>query len=84
MSNGTARYWIKRDDMAAFRAFCEANGYATRDHTGPFLDGIQVRHNGHWMALVWNKPWKRYSADARLGLIVQSFAHSEATKKERT
>jgi len=66
--------WIKREDVAVFRAFCEANGHATRDHTDPFRDGFQVRHQGHWMAVVWSKPWNRYTADRRLGLLVQSFA----------
>lgn len=81
MPGGTARFWIRRENLPAFRAFCEASGHATREHTDPFKDGIQVRHQGHWMALVWSKSWERYSVDARLGLIVQSFAHSRKEGK---
>jgi len=69
-----ATKWIAKDDAAAFRSFCEDNGHETRDHTNPFLDGFQIRHQGHWMGVVWSKPWKRYMADRRLGLLVQSFA----------
>lgn len=70
--------WIKREDATAFRQFCEANGHATRDHADPFKDGFQVRHKGHWLAVVWSKAWARYTADKRLGLLVQSFAAGKA------
>lgn len=70
--------WIKREDAAAFRQFCEENGHATRDHTDPFKDGFQVHHQGHWMAVVWSMPWNRFTADKRLSLLVQSFAASKS------
>ncbi len=72
--------WIKREDVAAFRQFCEAQGHATRRHTDPFKDAFQVRHKGHWMAVVWSKPWNRYTADKRLGLLVQSFAAAKTAQ----
>lgn len=71
---GTSSKWIKREDAPRFRQFCEENGYPTRDHTDPFKDAFQVRHKGHWMVVVWSKPWSRYTADKRLALLVQSFA----------
>lgn len=66
--------WIKREDAVEFRRFCEAKGHATRNHTDQFKDGFQVQHKGHWMAVVWSNPWARYTADKRLGLLVQPFA----------
>lgn len=69
-----AKHFVLRADVPSFRAFCERNGHPTREHTDPFKDGFQVRHKGHWMALVWSKSWNRYSADSRLGLLMQSWA----------
>lgn len=66
--------WIAICDVADFIAFCEANGHTTRKHTDPFRDGYQVRHAGHWMGLLRNKSFGRYTADRRLSLVVQSFA----------
>jgi hypothetical protein len=75
--------WIKREDVDRFREFCESNGHATRSHTDPFRDGFQVWHKGHWMAVVWNRLWQRYTADRRLGLLVQSFAAQVAAESEQ-
>lgn len=65
--------WVALGNLNAFMAFCEANGHKTR-----VTHGIVTRHevflNGHWMSLLWNKAWQRYTADRRLTLIVQSFA----------
>jgi hypothetical protein len=61
-------------DLVAFLSFCEHNGHETRQHPDPFTNGWQVAHKGHWMSVLWNKSWKRYTADRRLSLIVQSFA----------
>jgi len=66
--------WVDQKDIAAFRVFCEKNGRATRENTGLLQDGFQVKHQGHWMALSWNRAFKRYTADRRLSLLVQSFA----------
>jgi hypothetical protein len=73
---------IYRSDMDAFLTFCERNGHKTRKHPDLFTDGWQVQHKGHWMSLLWNKSWARYTADWRLSLIVQSFA-AEAAAPEK-
>lgn len=72
--------WIASGDIEAFLKFCEANGHATRDHPDPWkLRDHQVKHQGHWMSLLWNKSFKRYTADRRLSLLVQSFAADKST-----
>jgi hypothetical protein len=66
--------WIAREDMAAFKAFALGNGHEVREHPGLNCSGYQIRHQGHWMGVLWNKGFKRYTADRRLSLLVQSFA----------
>lgn len=70
--------FVSPEDMADFKEFCTRNGITFRDHTGIYSSGYQVRHQGHWMALLWNKGTKRFTADRRLTLIVQSFAAERA------
>lgn len=72
-SYGGQCYYVLRDDRDAFLKFCEDNGHQTKPHVNPFEDAYMVRHQGHWMAIKWNNGLCRYSADRRLGLIVQSF-----------
>lgn len=72
--DASAGPWVSSDDRKAFLAFCEANGHQTREHPDPFRHAWQIRHQGHWMGLLWNKNTRRYTADRRLTLIVQSFA----------
>jgi len=74
--------WIALDDMRAFKQFLTDNGFQWREHPGLNSTGYQVRHQGHWMALLWNKGFKRFTADRRLSLIVQSFA-TEKPKDQR-
>lgn len=86
MSDGVTRNagqgpWIERSDMNEFLAFCERNGHKTRSHPNGFTDCWQVRHDGHWMAMPWNKSWERYTADRRLSLIIQSFAAETSITK---
>ena len=71
--------WIAREDVQQFLTFCAANGHGTRPHPDAFIDAHQVQHKGHWMGLIWNKSFRRYTADRRLSLLVQSFA---ATKEQ--
>ena len=73
--------WVSRDDIKAFLAFCAENGHATREHSGLSSTGYQVQHAGHWMGVVWNKAWRRFTADRRLSLIVQSFAAQKQGSK---
>jgi hypothetical protein len=55
----------------------EQHGHQTREHPGLNSRGYQVQHAGHWMPLLWNSAFKRYTADRRLSLLVQSFAASK-------
>ena len=69
--------WVAGEDIGAFLQFCRQQGRETREHPGLMSRGYQVRHDGHWMPLLWNKSFKRYTADRRLSLLVQSFAASK-------
>ena len=71
--------WI--DDMRAFKAHLDSRGIAHRDHPNPMQNGVQVKHAGHWMSVLWNKHFRRYTADRRLALITQSFAAERAAMK---
>ena len=71
--------WITRTDLQPFLAFCREHGHKTREHTDLWREGHQIRHQGHWMSLLWNKAFVRYTADRRLSLLVQSFSASKAT-----
>lgn len=74
---GGDRFFILREDRDAFLAFCEKEGHKTRHNKDPFRDAYDIRHGNHWMAIIWNNATKRYSADRRLNLIVQSFVLSK-------
>lgn len=69
--------WIASEDIGDFLVFCRENGHQTRRHDDLWREGYMVRHDGHWMAVLWNKAFRRYTADRRLSLIVQSFAASK-------
>jgi hypothetical protein len=66
--------WITSCDIEQFLTFCRSNGHQTREHPDLWTTGYQIRLQGHWMSLLWNKSFKRYTADRRLTLLVQSFA----------
>jgi hypothetical protein len=73
--------WVASGQVDDFLAFCKTNGHETRLHPDPWIKAHQVKHQGHWMAVIWNNSFKRYTADRRLSLIVQSFAtEREATR----
>lgn len=76
--------WIASSDIQTFVTFCERIGHKTRTfpHSGVGRGGYQVQHDGHWMALLWNNSFKRYTADRRLSLIVQSFATEQAAPRK--
>lgn len=72
--------WVSVEDKDKFLEFCKETGHETKEHSNPFTRGYMVRHKGHWMAILYNKNWKRYTADKRLSLIVQSFAAGKTRK----
>lgn len=69
--------WVASEKVEAFLDFCDANDHATRAHPDPFIIAYQVKHQGHWMSVIWNKNFNRYTVDRRLSLMVQSFASSQ-------
>lgn len=71
--------WVAAERIDAFIEFCERNGHQTREHPDPWVRAKQIMHKGHWMSIIWNKHFKRYTADRRLSLIVQSFATEKHT-----
>lgn len=71
--------WIGAADIESFLLFCRCRGHDTRTHHGS-QGGYEVRHQGHWMSLRWNKSFQRYTADRRLTLVVQSFAMVRADR----
>lgn len=75
--------WVSLKDCRAFREWLTSKGVEWRKHPGLMSEGYQVRHQGHWMGLLWNKGFKRYTADRRLSLIVQSFAAEKAESDQR-
>jgi hypothetical protein len=64
--------FIPLGKLEAFSEFARNNGYEVRPHTSVFA-GIQVKVGPHWMAVVWNKNWKRYTADIRMKHLVDNF-----------
>lgn len=80
--NACAGPWVSSDALADFLVFCARNGHETRGHTGIGSRGYQIRHQGHWMGLLWNKNTMRYTADRRLSLLVQSFSAERAASQE--
>ena len=76
--------WIALEDCRPFREWLTDQGIAWRVHPGMLSDGYQVRHAGHWMGLLWNKGFRRYTADRRLALIGQSFAASTTANDRAT
>lgn len=77
--NASEGPWIAVERFEAFIEFCERNGHPTREHPDPWITAKQIFHNGHWMAVIWNKRFMRYTADRRLSLVVQSFANDKHT-----
>jgi hypothetical protein len=67
------RIFVERAVIEAFLSFCEQQGCRTREHTGLMSNGYQVQYQGHWMALLWNKSFKQFTADRRLSPLIQSF-----------
>lgn len=75
--------WIASDDVRPFLSWLTIQGYQWREHPGMMSSGYQIHHDGHWMGLLWNKHMRRYTADRRLALIVQSFAAEKSEAVDR-
>lgn len=65
--------YIDRGQLTEFTWYLNSRGVKTRDHSSLHAQGIQAFKDGHWMAIVWNKNWRRYTVDQRLGQFVQDF-----------
>lgn len=75
--------WVSVSDIERFEAWCKAHGYQTRQPKGitnPTQTGFEIRHQGNWMGIRWNRGTERYTADRRLSLVVQSFAATNGIK----
>ena len=66
--------WVASENIDLFLSYCRKNGHETRPHPDVWREGYQVRHQGHWMALLWNNGFSRYTADRRLYELVQDFS----------
>lgn len=60
-------------NITKFTNWLNAAGFVTRDHMPVVHQGIQVRHSGHWMSVVWNKHTKSYTVDKRLAPYILEF-----------
>ena len=66
--------WISREAVKEFLSFCESKGLKTREHPDLWTTGnYQVQFSGHWMSLLWNKSFKRFTVDRRLEQLVREF-----------
>ncbi|NCQ51837.1 hypothetical protein GW796_08080 [archaeon] len=68
--------------MSSFENHCNDFGYKIRPHSSLTQIGIQVLKDGHWMGVVWNKNFKRYTVDIRMKELVDSFLNFENTTVE--
>lgn len=66
--------YVSSEDRRSFLDYCIAGGMDVRDHPDPFRRGAQVYYQGHWMSLLWNKSFRRYTVDKRLAVIVQQWS----------
>ena len=69
----TINCFIPAGELDAFCDFAHNSGYDVRPHSSLYATGIQVKVGPHWMAVVWNKNWKRYTADIRMKDLVDKF-----------
>jgi hypothetical protein len=76
--------FISSEDLERFKVFAEKAGHKMEDHPDPFRRGFVVQYDGHWMGLLWNKNWKRYTADSRLDPLVKAFKASLETRVQGT
>lgn len=73
---------LEARDVPDFLGFCKGKGYNTRLHQGP-TRGYNVRFNGHWMVVLWNKSRKRFTVDSRLSEVLKEFRESRAAPRKR-
>ena len=69
--------YIESGQLTSFTWYLNSRGVETRNHSSPYVTGIQALKDGHWMAVVWNKNWRRYTVDRRLAEYVQDFGAGE-------
>lgn len=65
--------FISDHELGNFATFLCGSGFDIRQDPNPFTNGIQVRRNGHWMGIIWNKAWKRYTVDSRLKDLLERY-----------
>jgi hypothetical protein len=72
--------WIADGQFDVFLTFCADNKHSVRAHPNPILRAFQIRFAGHWMSFIWNKKYKRFTADHRLDHIVAHFKTTQLKK----
>lgn len=66
--------FIALGDIDRFKQYCTDNGYHVRlTKAFTIAPDFDVRYDGHWMCVKWNKITKRMTADRRLAPIVEQF-----------
>lgn len=65
---------IAARDMPALEAWLRQQCIQYREHQS--LRGIQIKHGGNWLSLIWNRLQGRYTADSRLAVVINSFRSS--------
>lgn len=72
----TLNCFIPANKLAEFVQHVHSKGFVTRPYTpstSVLPVGVQVKVGKHWLAVVYNKNFKRYTVDIRLKDFVQSF-----------
>jgi hypothetical protein len=77
----TPTYFVEQGAVDEFEQFLNAHSIVTRPHPTLNTAGFQAHHSGHWMAVVWNKNWKRYTVDSRLATFVTQFKSTVPNKR---
>lgn len=67
------RVFIPRGELSNFEAFVKSRGFQVRPHTSLFVDGLQILHEGHWMAVQFNNGYGNWTVDRRLEFLVSAF-----------
>jgi hypothetical protein len=68
--------YVTLADIRAFKDFCESLELETREGHSLNVD-FEVKFDGHWMGLYWNRNTKRYTVDKRLAAFVKSFVEQK-------
>lgn len=64
-------------EKVLFEKWCVVQQYNTRlRYNGCNCNGIDVRYNGHWMGVIYNKGFNRYTVDKRMAPLIEEFKNA--------